>query len=162
MFNISFFLLAQAPKARRTRRKAAAGEDETDGEGEITEGGTRKVLPRRKSNRVTRSNPDGGRDETTSDEEPITPKAKPRPRAVRRQKTPTGSVAEDLVQHPSLKLTTPSRVLEAEREQFATSTPQTSRKRPRNEEPDEEMSDNSRGGSPEEPEIEVRRKRVRH
>jgi cohesin complex subunit SA-1/2 len=118
---------------------------------------------------VTRSNPEEEMDESTGDEEPITPKAKPRPRPLQRQKTPseTGAAEEDLAHDPSMDLASPSMMQEVDVEQFATSTPQSSRKRPRSDEHEEEMSEGPSGresvpGSPEGPEIEVRRKRVRH
>ena len=145
-------------------------EDETDGEA------SNKVQPQRTSTRVTRSNPGGGldHDESTGDEEPpapITPKAKPRPRPLRRQKTPSvAGAAEDVVREPSLnpESSRPSTVPEAEVEQVAIiTTPQSSRKRPRSEDHDEVMLEVPNGmesatASPEGPEIEVRRKRVRH
>ena len=160
-------LPAHAPKTKRTRKKAGTGDDETDGEVADEAGGMHK---QRTSRRVTRSNPSGGMDESTGDEEPATPKAKPRPRPrpVRRQKTPseTGAAEENVTMVESFNFpassSSPSRVQEAEE----IVTPQSSRKRPRNE--DEEMSEAPNGresaplGSPEEPEIEVRRKRVRH
>lgn len=164
-------LSAQVPRAKRTRKKAGTGEDETDGEGTHEAGN--KVRPQRTSRRVTRSNPDGGLDESTGDEgeapAPITPKAKPRPRPLLRQKTPPeiSAAAENMAPEPSLNPASPSTVHEPEAEQLITSTPQSSRKRPRSEEPDEEMSPAPDGresvsGSPGGPEIEVRRKRVRH
>ena len=159
---------------RRTKKKAGTGDDETDGEIANEAGGTHKT--QRSSRRVTRSNPSGGLDESTGDEEPVTvvtPKAKPRPRPrpVRRHKTPSGADAaeENVTMVESLDIpassSSPSRVQVVE----AIVTPQSSRKRPRSEaREDEEMSEAPNGresappGTPEEPEIEVRRKRVRH
>jgi cohesin complex subunit SA-1/2 len=159
---------AQTPKVKRTRKKAGTGIGGDDTDGEITEGGPPKGPPRRTSRRVTRSNPDGGLDESTGDEEPpapVTPKAKPRPRPRprRRQATPSekGAAEEDIVPDSGANPASPSRVPEPQVERLA--TPQPSRKRPRSEEREEEEAPDGRvPGSPEEPEIEVRRKRVRH
>jgi hypothetical protein len=184
---------AQAPRVKRSRKKPATGtgEDETDGE-TTHEAGNKVHPPQRAPGRVTRSNPGAG-DESTGDEDPsapVTPKAKPpRPRPLRRKTTTppplsetavaaaaTTTTTEDVVHDPTSLIpasssspsSTTMQEVELEGEPFPTSSPQSSRKRPRSEDrDDEEMSEaatmeSGPPGSPEGPEIEVHRKRVRH
>ncbi len=156
---------AQAAKVKKTRKRAGAdqGEDETDGEPTNDEGGQEmEPRPRPRPRRVTRSNPSRGGDENVVDEEdPVTPKAKPRPRPVRRQKTPPEevNVGDDLFQ--DLPTEAGSALGEQEPEEpEPNSTPISTQKRQR--EDSQEGVPNGVSNSPEETEIHVRRKRIRH
>jgi len=173
-FSVCLFIppSSQAAKVKRTRKRAGAdqGEDETDGEPTNDEGGQEmeprpRPKPRPRPLRVTRSNPNGGGgDENVVDEEedPVTPKAKPRPRPVRRQKTPPEepNVGDDLFLEP-VPTEAGSALGEQEPEEpEPTSTPVSTRKRQREDSP--EGVPNGILNSPEETEMHVRRKRIRH
>jgi len=162
---------AQAPKAKRAKKKGAAaaasgGEEESEAERTQDE-----APPRPKSRRVTRANPDADTaEEGTGDEHaPVTPKARPRPRpkATSHRKTREATAEVDEVE-PSeagspLDALTPS---EGPVEAEDTQTPRSSLKRPRtdDDDDDDEVAPNGTAGSETEgiPDIQVRRKRIRH
>ena len=169
---------AQAPKTKRAKKKGAAaaaaasgGEEESEAERTQDEGASAPSRP--KSRRVTRANPDADTaEEGTGDEQhaPVTPKARPRPRpkATSRRKTQEATAEVDEVE-PSeagspLDALTPS---EGPVEAEDTQTPRSSLKRPRtddDDDDDDEVAPNGTAGSETEgiPDIQVRRKRIRH
>jgi len=156
---------AQAPKVKRARKKgataaASSGEEESGAERIHDEDATRP-----KSRRVTRANPDADTaEEGTGDERaPVTPKARPRPRpkATFRRKTPEATVEGEPSQPGSpLGTLTPS---EGPVDAEETQTPRSSLKRPRTDDEEEVAPNGTADGDVEEtPDIQVRRKRIRH
>ena len=157
---------APATKARKPKKRAGNDGDETEGE-RTNDEGQEAGLPRRRSSRVTRSHP--GEDVSTGDEGmPVTPKPKrkPRPRPITKQKTPEGVAVEEQLPPDSPKdADSPSgQIGQIESQPPSASDPPTARKRPRSPERTDEIINgvDSTPGSPEEPEIQVRRKRIRH
>jgi len=154
---------APATKARKPKKRAGNDGDETEGE-RTNDEGQEAGPPRRRSSRVTRSHP--GEDVSTGDEGmPVTPKPKrkPRPRPITKQKTPEGVAVEEQLPPDSPKdADSPSGQIESQPP--SASDPPTARKRPRSPEHTDEIINgvDSTPGSPEEPEIQVRRKRIRH
>ena len=166
------FYVAQVSKVRKTKKKrgtASSGED-TDGD-QTNDEGIVPPAPRPKPRRVTRSNPnvDGDVEESTGDERaPVTPKARPRPRPKDAKTLPEANLeGEDEPSQTSqpgspMEAGTPPDAPEPDQ---ALVTPKSARKRPRSD--DEDMDELPNGTedapeSPAEPEIQVRRKRIRH
>lgn len=161
-------MLAQAPKVKKSRKKAnpgqvSSGEDDTEGERTHDE----EERPRPKPRRVTRANPDATEesagDATGDEQQPVTPKARPRARATRRKKTPEVVEAEEREESPLQSLTPSEGPVEPEEIE----TPK-SLKRPR---ADEEEANGVNGAEPVDDDnddaaamadIQVRRKRIRH
>jgi cohesin complex subunit SA-1/2 len=155
---------AQAPKTKRGKKKganaAASSDEESGAERTHDEDATRP-----KSRRVTRANPDADTaEEGTGDERaPVTPNTRPRPRpkATFRHKTPEVNDEGEPSQPGSpLGALTPSEgPVEAEEIQ----TPRASLKRPRTDE-EEDAAPNGAADIDAEgtPDIQVRRKRIRH
>jgi len=157
----------QAPKMKRARKKgasaaASSGEEESGVERTHDEDSTRP-----KSRRVTRANPDADTaEEGTGDEHaPVTPKARPRPRpkATFRRKTPEatdeGEPSHSQPDSPLGALTPSEGPADAEE----TQTPRSSLKRPRTDDEEEVAPNGTADGDVEgTPDIQVRRKRIRH
>lgn len=183
IFFVSLFspcLLAQVPKVKKPRKSgkseaaAASSAEESEGERTLDEAEA-APRPRPKPRRVTRANP--VIEEATIDEGnepgPVTPKARPRPRPIHQNKTPTGSLlgsdnGQKSRSGSPLPSFTPS---DGEGEQGGPNnevvTPQSSLKRPR---ADDEVLDAPNGTSDSDdlvdvngtPDMQIRRKRIRH
>ncbi|KAF8153202.1 hypothetical protein B0H34DRAFT_800432 [Crassisporium funariophilum] len=161
-------------KIKKTRKNAksgaAAGSSGEESEGEKTLDEEEPSRPRPKPKRVTRANPTIEEDDGTADEDaPVTPKARPKPSATYRLKTPPQASHEDGTNARSrsaspLRSATAS---DAEGEPDQTVTPKSSLKRPRTDDVEEEsdipngLSD-GHSGVDDIPDIQVRRKRIRH
>jgi len=88
----------QVPKVKKPRKGAKSGAaaassaEESEGEKTLDED---EAAPRPKPKRATRANPvveEGAALDEGNEADPVTPKARPRPRPIHRDKTPTGSL----------------------------------------------------------------------
>lgn len=160
-------------KARKDADAISGDEDPSDGEGLLTEPENREVPPRRRSGR-TRGGGGGDRVATEPepaddelDAEPITPKARPRPRATYKTKPIQPSPSRSPAPPESLRANS---VASDIGDVDALGTPKVSRKRGRSEEVEhgtnegtEDPPPDSLSNPPTPPgDIQIRRKRVRH
>lgn len=174
------------PKTKKSRKGAkggaAAASSAEESEGEKTLDEDEAVpRPRPKPKRATRANPVVEEETATLEEsnnkldDPVTPKARPRPRPIHRDKTPTGSLHGSENEQNSLPGSPLPPVTPSEEEQQGLeepsneiATPKSSLKRPRTDE-DEAMEAPNGQSSPDPltnmdgtPDMQVRRKRIRH
>jgi cohesin complex subunit SA-1/2 len=172
------------PKAKRGRKKAAvagasSGEEESEAEPTQEEDMQERPRPKPRPRRTTRANPDAAIEnaaaESTGDEGgPVTPKARPRGKVTYRRKSPSQGVepAEGSQPGSPLQSLTPSEEGQAEPEEVEPEqpedvvTPKSTLKRPR---PDDDDVSNGMNGADDDaqddegtPDIQVRRKRIRH
>lgn len=168
------------PKAKRGRKKAAvagasSGEEESEAERTQDEDAQERPRPKPRPRRTTRANPDAAienaaADSTGDEGGPVTPKARPRGKATYRRKSLSQGVepAEGSQPGSPLQSLTPSEEGQAEPEQPEdVVTPKSSLKRPRADD-DDDVSNGMNGadadaqGDEGTPDIQVRRKRIRH
>lgn len=169
------------PKVKKPRKGAKSGAaaassaEESEGEKTIDEDG---AAPRPKPKRSTRANPvveaavalDEG-----NEPDPVTPKARPRPRPLHREKTPSGSLHGSENGRMSLSRSPPPPALPDEElgheePNNDITTPKSSLKRPRTDEIDETIEAPTNGTSDPDHlinvdgtlDLQVRRKRIRH
>ena len=169
------------PKVKKPRKgaktgAAAASSEESEGEKTLDEDEA-APRPRPKPRRATRANPvvEEAAIDAGGEPEPVTPKARPRPRPIHRDKTPTGSLHGSENEQNSLPGSPLPPVTPSEEEQQGLeepsneiATPKSSLKRPRTDE-DEAMEAPNGQSSPDPltnmdgtPDMQVRRKRIRH
>ena len=165
------------PKVKKTRKGAKSGAaaassgEESEGEKTFDED---EAAPRPKPKRATRANPvvEGA---AVDEGNPVTPKARPRPRPIHRDKTTTGSVHGSENGQKSLPGSPLSPVAPSDKEQGLgepndeIATPNSSLKRPRTNEVDEALEAPNGTSDPDHlmnvdgtPDMQVRRKRIRH
>ena len=168
------------PKVRKARKgtkggaAAASSAEESEGEKTLDED---EAVPRPKPKRATRANP--VLEEAALDESnPVTPKARPRPRPIHREKTPTRSLHGNENGQKSIPGSPLSPVAPSDGEQGLgeepnneIATPKSSLKRPRiDNDGDEEALEAPNGTSDPDhsinvdgtPDMQIRRKRIRH
>jgi cohesin complex subunit SA-1/2 len=167
------------PKVKKPRKGAKSGAaaassaEESEGEKTFDED---EAAPRPKPKRTTRANPVV--EEVAPDEgnnpDPVTPKARPRPRPIHRNKTPTGSLhGSENGRMPSGSPPPPVAPPDDEQglgepnNEFA--TPKSSLKRPRTDDVDEALEAPNGTSDPDHlinvdgtPDMQIRRKRIRH
>jgi cohesin complex subunit SA-1/2 len=166
------------PKAKKPRKGAkggaAAASSAEESEGEKTIDEDEAAPPRPKPKRATRANPVV--EEAALDEgdkpDPVTPKARPRPRPIHRDKTPTRSLHGSENGQKSLSGSPPPPpVARSDEEQGLGepnneyATPKSSLKRPRTDEAIEapnRTSDHDLINVDGTPDMQIRRKRIRH
>ena len=167
-------------KVKKPRKNAKSGvaavssAEESEGEKTLDED---EAAPRPKPKRATRANPVV--EEVAPDEgvnpDPVTPKARPRPRPIHRNKTPTGSLHGSENGRESLLGSPPPPVMPTDEEQGLgeptneIATPKSSLKRPRTDDVDEALEAPNGTSDPDHlinvdgiPDLQVRRKRIRH
>jgi cohesin complex subunit SA-1/2 len=177
------------PKIKKSRKGAKGGvagaSSAEESEGEKThdeDDAAPRPRPRPKPKRATRANPvveeAAALDESNSNklDDPVTPKTRPRPRPIHRDKTPTGSLhgienGQNSLPGSPLPPATPSE--EEDPQELGEpineiTTPKSSLKRPRTDE-DEAMEAPNGTTDPDPlanvdgtPDMQVRRKRIRH
>lgn len=175
------------PKVKKSRKgakggaAAASSAEESEGEKTLDEDEA-APRPRPKPKRATRANPvveeEPVVDETSNKlDDPVTPKARPRPRPIHLNKTPTGSLhgsenGQNSLPGSPLPPVTPSE--DEERRELGEpnneiATPKSSLKRPRTDGDDVAMEAPNGISEPDPltnvdgtPDMQVRRKRIRH
>ena len=176
------------PKVKKSRKGAKSGAaaassaEESEGEKTLDEDETApRPRPKPRPKRTTRANPvveeEVALDESNKPDDPVTPKARPRPRPIHRDKTPTSLHGSENGQH-SLPGSPPPPVTPSEEEEQQEpgepsneiTTPKSSLKRPRTNDDDGQAREVPNGTSNLDPltnvdgtpEMQVRRKRIRH
>jgi cohesin complex subunit SA-1/2 len=172
------------PKVKKPRKgakggaAAASSAEESEGEKALDEDEA-APRPRPKPRRATRANPHVIEDETAigagDEPDPVTPKARLRPRPTYRDKTPIGSLhgSENGQKSRSgspLPPVTPSEGAEEQGEpNNDIATPKSSLKRPRTDDDDEPSGAHNGTSDPDHlmnvdgtPDMQIRRKRIRH
>lgn len=161
-------------KGRKQGKSTAIATDDEESEGEPLTGDENELPPpRARPRRPTRSNPDQGLADDNDDDgnvtDPVTPKAKPRPRPVYRAKSHQNSPQN--AKSPERSSPIPARSTSGHDELL---TPKSSRKRRRDEDDDVEVESDHRDVRTDDEgqqsdtqltpagDMNIRRKRVRH
>jgi cohesin complex subunit SA-1/2 len=161
-------------KGAKSGAAAASSAEESEGEKFDEDEGASRPKPKR----ATRANPvveEAALDEG-NEHDPVTPKPRPRPRAIRRDKTPAGPVhGSENGQQPFSGSPLPPVVAPSDGEQGLgepnneIATPKSSLKRPRTNDDDEALETPNGTSDPDHllivdgtPDMQIRRKRIRH